>query len=123
MVGASRPTTPAEGTPVDANADLFKAVWPEDRNDIGRPTSEPFRRNNSYDVSLLCTVAESGARFPRSFIAVIACQFFLNESLTPVHVPLPENIAHALVPGRLTKTQARKAALAVSEMHLPVARV
>jgi hypothetical protein len=120
VANGTRANGPIDGSPVDASADLFKAIWPDDRDDTGAPTSEPFRRNNSYDVSLLCTVGETGLRFPGSFVAVIACQFFLGEGLVPLHAPEPENIAHAIVPGRLTKTQARKAKLAVSALYPPV---
>lgn len=107
--------------PVDASADLFKAIWPGERDDEGTPTSEPFRRNNSYDASTRCTVAETGARFETSYIAVVPCAAFLRENIQPVHAPTPSNTAHVLAPGKLTRSVARKIAKSVSAMHSPIA--
>ena len=115
------PRQPRDGAPVDEAEDLRRAIRPTQLDDVGRPTSAPFRTQDmSVDVASLAPLEETRWRFPASYIAVVLCRSFVEEGYNPLHRPQEENISHAVVPGRLTKGTARKIARnAVKDLHPP----
>lgn len=111
------------GDPVAEHEDLRRAVWPIELDDLGFPSSASFTyRDHSVDVASLAPLIESRERFRTSYIAIVACQWYLDVGARPIHEPLPWNNSHAVIPGRLSKTKARKVAARVRELYPPVAR-
>ena len=108
---------------VDQAEDLRRAVWPERLDPTTkRPTGFAFREREpdiSVDVASLALLEETRARFPRSYVAIVGCRHFIHVGHTPLHRPKPDNISHAVVPGHLSRTNARRIALAVSDVHPP----
>ena len=109
------------GDPVSADEELRRAVDPEQLDpETQMPTSAAFRPPNvSLDVGSLATLAESRARFPSKYIAITMCQWFLDVGRQPIHDPEPNNVSHAIVPGRLND-RARKIAVRVRLLHPPI---
>lgn len=83
--------------------------------------SAPFRtKDMSVDVASLASLLETRTRFANKWIAITSCKWFIDEGHAPEHQPIPDNIAHAIVPGRLSKTKGRRIANLVKEMYEPL---
>jgi len=109
------------GDPVESDEKLRRAIWPEQLDDVGKPTTAAFSyRDMSLDVASLCLLSETKERFPRSFIAVLICRSFIELGYQPEHAPRDDNLAHAIVPGRLSKASTRKISNNVEELHKPL---
>ncbi len=121
MTGAA-PRTPDPGTPVALEEDLRRAVRPVDLDERRRPTSAPFyTRDMSVDVASLAPLAATRARWPTRWIAITKCRLYVERGYQPEHAPLKDNMAHAIVPGRLSKGKAREIANKVTVMWAPLA--
>lgn len=70
----------------------------------------------SVDVAGLCSLMESRKRFPTKRIAIFPCLVLYDAGAEPRHDPTPENIAHAIVPGTLSQSKARKVKAAVTSV-------
>lgn len=112
---------PSENTPVAAAEELRRAVRPGDLDpDTLKPTSAAFKSTDlSVDVGSLATLDESRVRWPTRYWAITICQWFIDIGHQPTHKPLPENIAHAEVPGKLNK-RAKEIANRVQIVHPPL---
>jgi len=109
--------------PVAATEDLRRLIRPADLDEIGQPTSAPFRTENmSVDVASLCSLAETMARKKDHHVAIVRCQVFHDLALTPTHDPILDNIAHAIVPGKLSQSLARKVRNGISKLILAEAQ-
>lgn len=121
MTGAT-PGPPDPRNPVAIEEDLRRAVRPVDLDDRGRPTSAPFHtRDMSVDVASLAPLAATRARWPTRWIAITKCRWYVERGYQPEHAPLEDNMAHAIVPGRISKGKAREIANKVTLMHAPLA--
>lgn len=108
MATASTPG-PIAGAPVAPDEQLRRAVQANQLDERGWPTSAPFSTTGlSADVASLCALADSQARFPGCSIAIVQCRSFVDEGHQPIHEPLPNNHAHAVVPRRISQKQARR---------------
>jgi hypothetical protein len=114
-------TAPEPNSLVDKDEELRRALHelaldPE----TSRPSSGNFRTEDmSVDVASLASLDETRRRHPRRPIAITKCEWFIDLGHPPRHHPLPDNIAHAIVPGQLTKTEARKIANLIQVVHPP----
>lgn len=109
------------GERIPAEIELRRAVWPDELDDEGNPTSAPFRAQDlSVDVGSLCELLATRERFPTSYIAILACRSFVELGYEPRYDPRADNEAHGVVPGKLTKAHARRVRNEVIHLHPPM---
>ncbi len=110
-----------KGHLVSPDEDLRRAYWPQQSDERGYPTSAAFSyRDTSVDVASLASLDETRQRFSRSYVAVVPCFVFVEMGHHPEHDPEPDNIAHAIIPRRLSGKKPRRAAAAVVAVYPPV---
>ena len=99
---------------VSAAEDLRRAIHPDQVDENGEPTSAAFSTiDMSVDVASLASLDETRRRFPKKRVAIFPCQAVITLGVNPIHDPLPDNSSHAIVPGRLSRGNARKLQSAV----------
>ena len=112
--------TPPSGS-VSPLEDLRRAVAWNQRDDEGHPTSAAFASVNiSIDVAGLAPLIESRQRFPEKWLAILPCSAAIEAGVPPQHDPLPENVSHAIIPGKPTRGQSRKLKAAITSIIDPL---
>lgn len=113
----------ANGSEVSEDDELRRAIHHTQLDDDGEPTSAAFKSINlSLDVASLCSLEETRRRFRLKSVAVLRCRSFRELSYAPLHNPLPDNPAHAIVPGKIRDSAARKLSAAVLTLLDPIDR-
>ena len=112
---------PKPGAEVSESDDLRRAVHLLQIDDNGEPTSAALKSKElSLDVASLCTLEATRKRFPSKAIAILACKAFRELSYFPLHDPQPDNVAHAIVRGKIRDSAARKLAASIKVMIDPI---
>ena len=73
----------------------------------------------SVDIERLTTYEKSIIDRKKFRLYSIEAVYVRDLELTPIHDPLPENYAHALIKGKITKGKARKLAASAKKIGLP----
>lgn len=112
---------PKKGDEVNAVEDVRRAIHPDQVDEEGEPTSAAFKSKDlSLDVASLASLESMRQRFRRHSIAILPCSAFRVLGYYPLHDPLVDNIAHAVVPGKIAQSAARKLAVARNSLVGPL---
>lgn len=90
-------------------------IVPDNKTQEWRPSSAAFidrRGEMSVDLASLTTVEQALRGRPDHSLAEVTAGFFRQRGYAVVRDPLPDNPAHALVCGRMSKSHAREIARA-----------
>ena len=70
----------------------------------------------SVDVAGLAPLMETRRRFATKRIAIFPCVILYEVGVEPRHAPIPDNESHAIVPGTLSQSKARKVKASVTSV-------